>query len=73
MESRDAVSNRRSRHYQGKERHNVAKRHAGFGTVGRGVISYQLGGKQNVVTTSGIVSRFFGGSGTSAVIIFSLP
>jgi alcohol dehydrogenase (cytochrome c) len=43
------------------------------GSVGGGVISYQLGGKQYVATTSGVVSGFFGGSGTSAVIVFALP
>ena len=30
-------------------------------------------GAQYVATTSGVVSGFFGGSGTSAIIIFSLP
>jgi len=43
------------------------------GTVGGGVISYEIAGKQYVATTSGVVSGFFGGSGTSAIIIFSLP
>jgi alcohol dehydrogenase (cytochrome c) len=43
------------------------------GSVGGGVISYQVGDKQYVATTSGVVSGFFGGSGTSAVIIFALP
>jgi alcohol dehydrogenase (cytochrome c) len=43
------------------------------GSVGGGVISYELGNKQYVATTSGVVSGFFGGSGTSAVIIFALP
>ena len=43
------------------------------GTIGGGVISYQLAGKQYVATTSGVVSGFFGGSGTSAVIVFALP
>jgi alcohol dehydrogenase (cytochrome c) len=43
------------------------------GSVGGGVISYQIGGKQYVATTSGVVSGFFGGSGTAAIIIFSLP
>jgi alcohol dehydrogenase (cytochrome c) len=43
------------------------------GSIGGGVISYQLGGKQYVATTSGVVSGFFGGSGTSAVIVFALP
>jgi len=43
------------------------------GSIGGGVISYELEGKQYVATTSGVVSGFFGGSGTSAIIIFSLP
>jgi alcohol dehydrogenase (cytochrome c) len=43
------------------------------GSVGGGVISYEIGGKQYVATTSGVVSGFFGGSGTSAIIVFSLP
>jgi alcohol dehydrogenase (cytochrome c) len=43
------------------------------GSIGGGVISYQIGNKQYVATTSGVVSGFFGGSGTSAVIIFALP
>jgi len=43
------------------------------GSVGGGVISYELDGKQYVATTSGVISGFFGGSGTSAVIIFALP
>jgi alcohol dehydrogenase (cytochrome c) len=43
------------------------------GSIGGGVISYQIGGKQYVATTSGVVSGFFGGSGTSAVIVFALP
>jgi alcohol dehydrogenase (cytochrome c) len=43
------------------------------GSVGGGVISYEIGGKQYVATTSGVVSGFFGGSGTSAVIVFALP
>jgi alcohol dehydrogenase (cytochrome c) len=43
------------------------------GTVGGGVISYEIAGKQYVATTSGVVSGFFGGSGTSAIIVFALP
>jgi alcohol dehydrogenase (cytochrome c) len=43
------------------------------GSVGGGVISYEIQGKQYVATTSGVVSGFFGGSGTSAIIVFSLP
>jgi alcohol dehydrogenase (cytochrome c) len=43
------------------------------GSIGGGVISYEIAGKQYVATTSGVVSGFFGGSGTSAIIIFSLP
>jgi alcohol dehydrogenase (cytochrome c) len=43
------------------------------GSVGGGVISYEIAGKQYVATTSGVVSGFFGGSGTSAIIVFALP
>jgi alcohol dehydrogenase (cytochrome c) len=43
------------------------------GSVGGGVITYELDGKQYVATGSGVISGFFGGSGTSAVIIFALP
>ena len=43
------------------------------GSIGGGVISYDLGGKQYVATTSGVVSGFFGGSGTSAIFVFALP
>jgi alcohol dehydrogenase (cytochrome c) len=43
------------------------------GSIGGGVISYEIAGKQYVATTSGVISGFFGGSGTSAIIIFSLP
>ena len=43
------------------------------GSIGGGVISYDIAGKQYVATTSGVVSGFFGGSGTSAIIVFSLP
>jgi len=42
------------------------------GTVGGGVLSYEVDGKQYVATTSGVVSGFFGGSGTSALVIFAL-
>jgi len=43
------------------------------GSVAGAVISYENGGKQYVATTSGAVSGFFGGNGTSAVIVFALP
>jgi alcohol dehydrogenase (cytochrome c) len=43
------------------------------GSIGGGVLSYELQGKQYVATTSGVVSGFFGGTGTSAIIIFALP
>jgi alcohol dehydrogenase (cytochrome c) len=42
------------------------------GSVGGGVLTYELGSKQYVATTSGVVSGFFGGSGTSAVVVFAL-
>jgi alcohol dehydrogenase (cytochrome c) len=40
------------------------------GSIGGGVISYALDGKQYVAATSGTVSAFFGGSGLPAVVIF---
>jgi alcohol dehydrogenase (cytochrome c) len=43
------------------------------GSVGGGVISYEVNGKQYVATTSGTISGFFGGSGTAAVVVFALP
>src|SRR5262249_373559 len=43
------------------------------GSVCGGVISYQVGDKEYGGAGSGVVSGFFGGSGTSAVIIFALP
>jgi alcohol dehydrogenase (cytochrome c) len=43
------------------------------GSIGGSVVSYQLQGKQYVATMSGVVSGFFGGAGTSAVIVFALP
>ncbi len=43
------------------------------GSIGGGVISYALDGKQYAATTSGTVSAFFGGSGLPAVVIFALP
>jgi alcohol dehydrogenase (cytochrome c) len=42
------------------------------GSVGGGVLTYELDGKQYVATTSGLVSGFFGGSGTSSIIVFAL-
>jgi alcohol dehydrogenase (cytochrome c) len=43
------------------------------GSIGGGVVSYEIGGKQYVATTTGVVSGFFGGRGTSAVVVFALP
>jgi alcohol dehydrogenase (cytochrome c) len=43
------------------------------GSIGGGVVSYEISGKQYVATTTGVVSGFFGGSGTSAVVVFALP
>jgi alcohol dehydrogenase (cytochrome c) len=40
------------------------------GSIGGGVISYAIDGKQFAAATSGTVSAFFGGSGLPAVIIF---
>jgi hypothetical protein len=41
------------------------------GSIGGGVISYAIAGKQYVAATSGSVSAFFGGSGLPAVVIFA--
>ena len=43
------------------------------GSVGGGVISYEVAGKQYVAAMSGAVSGFFGGSGPAALIVFELP
>jgi hypothetical protein len=40
-------------------------------SIGGGVISYALDGKQYVATTSGTVAAFFGGSGLPAVVVFA--
>ena len=42
------------------------------GSIGGGVISYALHGKQYVATTSGTVSAFFGGSGLPAIVILAV-
>jgi alcohol dehydrogenase (cytochrome c) len=42
------------------------------GSIGGGVISYALNGKQYAATVSGTVSAFFGGSGLPAVVIFAV-
>jgi hypothetical protein len=41
------------------------------GSIGGGVITYALDGKQYVAATSGSVSAFFGGSGLPAVVVFA--
>jgi alcohol dehydrogenase (cytochrome c) len=43
------------------------------GSLGGGVISYEIEGRQYVAAISGAVSGFFGGSGPAAVIVFELP
>jgi len=43
------------------------------GSIGGGVISYALDGKQYAATVSGTVSAFFGGSGLPAIVVFALP
>lgn len=42
------------------------------GTIGGGVVSYEINAKQYVAAASGSVSAFFGGSGIPAVIVFAL-
>jgi outer membrane protein assembly factor BamB len=41
------------------------------GSIGGGVITYAISGRQYVAATSGTVSAFFGGSGLPAVVVFS--
>ena len=43
------------------------------GSVGGGVLSYAIDGKQYVATTSGVVSGFFGGTGNATIVVFALP
>lgn len=43
------------------------------GSIGGGVLSYAIGGKQYVATTSGVVSGFFGGTGAATIVVFALP
>ncbi|MGH8121762.1 MAG: PQQ-binding-like beta-propeller repeat protein [Rudaea sp.] len=43
------------------------------GSIGGGVLTYAIGGKQYVATTSGVVSGFFGGTGAATIVIFTLP
>lgn len=43
------------------------------GSLGGGVVTYEVGKKQYVAAMSGVVSGFFGGSGTSSVVVFALP
>src|SRR5215813_2913626 len=42
------------------------------GSMGGGVVTYQVDGKQYVAAASGVISGFHGGSGTSALVIFAL-
>jgi hypothetical protein len=41
------------------------------GSIGGGVISYAIDGKQYIAATSGTVSAFFGGSGLPAVVVLA--
>ncbi|HEY8009773.1 MAG TPA: PQQ-binding-like beta-propeller repeat protein [Rudaea sp.] len=43
------------------------------GSIGGGVLTYAIGGKQYVATTSGVVSGFFGGTGAATIVVFTLP
>ena len=42
------------------------------GSMGGGVVTYQVDGKQYVAAVSGVISGFHGGSGTSAIVVFAL-
>jgi mono/diheme cytochrome c family protein len=55
--------------------HTVKPGQHGFGlslALGGGVITYEIGGNEYVAAMSGVVSGFFGGSGTSSVVVFGL-
>ena len=43
------------------------------GSIGGGVLTYAIDGKQYVASTSGVVSGFFGGTGAAAIVVFALP
>jgi len=43
------------------------------GSIGGGVLTYAINGKQYVAATSGVVSGFFGGTGAAAIVLFALP
>ncbi len=51
---------------------NVLYRFNTGGSIGGGVITYEVKGKQYVATTSGLISGFHGGSGTSAIVVLGL-
>jgi alcohol dehydrogenase (cytochrome c) len=51
---------------------NVLYRFNTGGSMGGGVVSYELDGKQYVAAMSGVVSGFFGGTGLPTVIVFGL-
>ena len=52
---------------------NVLYRFNTGGSIGGGVVTYQVKGKQYIATTSGVVSGFFGGSGPSMIAVLALP
>ena len=43
------------------------------GSIGGGVLTYAIDGKQYIATTSGVVSGFFGGTGTAMIVVLALP
>ena len=42
------------------------------GSIGGGIVTYEVKGKQYIATTSGVVSGFHGGSGPSSLVVFAL-
>jgi alcohol dehydrogenase (cytochrome c) len=43
------------------------------GSIGGGVVSYEVAGKQYAATTTGWISNFFGGRGAGTIVVFTLP
>ncbi len=52
---------------------NILYRFNTGGSIGGGVVTYEVKGKQYVAATSGVVSGFFGGSGPSMIVVLALP
>ena len=43
------------------------------GSIGGGVVGYEVAGNQYIATTTGWISNFFGGRGSGTIVVFTLP